>query len=125
MVDGARQIYEQDIQRRTYGDPARFADETGRSLSASPLAVLKIYTLEWPDKRQMILPGKLFPALLVFAVAGLAVRLWRRDGRARGTSRCSSRSSRSLCRGSSRPRDTPSPRPTSTSCCGIWDSCLH
>lgn len=79
ILTGAQEIYEHDIKRRTYGDPSRYTEETGRSLAASPLAVLKIYTLEWPEKRLMILPGKLFLALLAFAVLGLAVRLFLRD----------------------------------------------
>jgi len=71
LLAGIRDIYTQDIARRTYGDASTFAGEAGQSLRASPLDVLRIYLFEWPEKRRMILPGKAFLGLLAIALAGL------------------------------------------------------
>jgi len=76
LVQGLQDIYEKDIQRRTYGNSENYDQiETKQSLEASPLEVLKIYVLEWPGKRQMILPGKLFWALLVISILGIFYKL--------------------------------------------------
>lgn len=72
LLAGIRDIYAHDVARRTYGDASQFSGEAGESLRASPLDVLRIYLLEWPDKRRMLLPGKAFLALLAIALAGLA-----------------------------------------------------
>ncbi len=84
IIDGIRAMYEQDIARRTYGDASRFTGEAAESLRATPLDVFRIYLFDWPEQRRMILPGKLFLALLALALAGLAwMFVSRRPGRAR------------------------------------------
>jgi uncharacterized membrane protein YqaE (UPF0057 family) len=76
LVLGLQDMYEEDIQRRTYGKSENYDHlETKQSLEASPLDVLKIYILEWPGKRQMILPGKLFWALLFVSAIGIFYKL--------------------------------------------------
>lgn len=79
ITQGIQNIYKQDIQRRTFGDPTQFThQETVASLHASSLDVLKIYILDWPDKRRMILPGKLFLALNVLSLIGIAYKFMSR-----------------------------------------------
>jgi hypothetical protein len=85
LVSGLRLIYEQDIARRTFGDAARFSGETAQSLNASVLDVLRIYLYEkYPDRRDMVMPGKVFLLLIAIALIGLAYKaltrhrlLWR------------------------------------------------
>ena len=72
IIDGIRAMYEQDIARRTYGDASRFAGEAAESLRASPLDVFRIYLFDWPERRRMVIPGKLFLVMLAVALAGLA-----------------------------------------------------
>jgi len=72
IIDGIRSMYEQDIARRTYGDASRFTGEAAESLRATPLDVFRIYLFDWPERRRMIIPGKLFLAMLAVALAGLA-----------------------------------------------------
>ena len=72
LIEGIRSMYEQDIARRTYGDASRFTGEAAESLRASPLDVFRIYLFEWPERRRMIIPGKVFLAMLAVALAGLA-----------------------------------------------------
>lgn len=71
LQEGINNIVEQDVMRRTYGDASKFTHETRDSLNASPLDVLAIYVFEWPTKRLMIVPGKLFWALLAFSIGGM------------------------------------------------------
>jgi uncharacterized membrane protein YqaE (UPF0057 family) len=72
IIDGIRSMYEQDIARRTYGDASRFTGEAAESLRASPLDVFRIYLFDWPERRRMVIPGKLFLVMLAVALAGLA-----------------------------------------------------
>ena len=85
LIDGIRAMYEQDIARRTYGDASRFTGEAAESLRATPLDVFRIYLFDWPERRRMIIPGKLFLVMLALALAGLAWMFvsrrpeWQRD----------------------------------------------
>lgn len=72
LLDGIRAMYEQDIARRTFGDASRFTGEAAESLRASPLDAARIYLFDWPERRRMLIPGKVFLAMLVVAVAGIA-----------------------------------------------------
>ncbi|MDP2258237.1 MAG: hypothetical protein Q8J89_00795 [Caulobacter sp.] len=72
LLEGIRSMYEQDIARRTYGDASRFTGEAAESLRATPLDVFRIYLFDWPERRRMIIPGKLFLVMLAVALAGLA-----------------------------------------------------
>ena len=83
LAEGVRTIYVEDIARRTYGDAGAFGGETGDSLRASPMDVLKIYLLDYPGKRTMILPGKAFLAMIAFCILGLVLRLALRRPNAR------------------------------------------
>jgi hypothetical protein len=72
ILDGLRLIYTEDISRRTFGDASNFSGETAQSLQASPIDVLRIYLIDlYPGMREMIVPGKLFLALIVLCLAGL------------------------------------------------------
>jgi uncharacterized membrane protein YqaE (UPF0057 family) len=83
LLDGIRSIYMDDIARRTYGDPAAYRGEAAESLRASPLDVLKIYLFDYPGKRTMIVPGKMFLAMIAFCVCGLGARFAIKDMLAR------------------------------------------
>jgi uncharacterized membrane protein YqaE (UPF0057 family) len=72
LLMGIENIYIEDIARRTYGDPSLYDPaELQASLRASPLDVLKIYLFEYPGKREMIVPGKLFLGMIGLSVFGL------------------------------------------------------
>lgn len=83
LLDGIRALYLEDVARRTYGDASAYSGEAAESMRASPLDVLRIYLFEYPGRRTMIVPGKAFLAMIAFCVAGLAVRLARRERLAR------------------------------------------
>lgn len=78
LAEGLRAIWVEDISRRTYGDPALLPETQGEaraSLEASPLDVLRIYLYEaYPGKRTMIMPGKLFLALIALSLGGIALK---------------------------------------------------
>lgn len=72
IADGLRIIYAEDIARRTYGDSGPYSGETAQSLEATPLDVLRMYLMDfYPGKRVMIVPGKLFLAMIGLCVLGL------------------------------------------------------
>lgn len=83
LLDGIRTMYLDDIARRTYGDPAAYQGETAESLRASPFDVLKIYLFDYPGKRTMMVPGKMFLAMIAFCIAGLGARFAMNDRLAR------------------------------------------
>lgn len=76
VIEGLRAIWVEDIARRTYGDPALQTQAEARaSLEASPLDVLRIYLYEaYPGKRTMIMPGKIFLALIALSLGGIALK---------------------------------------------------
>jgi uncharacterized membrane protein YqaE (UPF0057 family) len=72
LVEGLQNIYIEDVARRTYGDSSSYQGETKQSLDASTLDVLKMYLYEfYPGKRLMVLPGKVFLALIGLSLIGL------------------------------------------------------
>lgn len=75
LLAGLRAIYLEDIARRTYGDPGLFgAGEVQDSLRASPLDVLRIYLFDYPGRRTMIVPGKVFLGLIVLSLLGIVLK---------------------------------------------------
>ncbi|SFN31693.1 glucosyltransferase domain-containing protein [Dokdonella immobilis] len=83
LLAGIRNIYVEDIARRTFGDPNSFAGETGESLRASVWDVLKIYFFEYPGRRTMIVPGKVFLGLFALSIAGIGYKFLTRHPLAR------------------------------------------
>lgn len=83
ILAGMRNIYVEDIARRTFGDPGLFVDETRESLQASVWDVLRIYFFEYPGRRTMIVPGKVFLGLFAVCLVGIAWRLATRHPLAR------------------------------------------
>jgi hypothetical protein len=75
LLAGIQNIYVEDIARRTFGDPTTFAGETRESLQASIWDVLKIYFFEYPGRRTMIVPGKLFLGMIALSVLGIGYKL--------------------------------------------------
>jgi uncharacterized membrane protein YqaE (UPF0057 family) len=83
LLSGIKNIYVEDIARRTFGDPAPFAGETRESLQASVWDVLKIYFFDYPGRRTMIVPGKLFLAMFAFSMLGIGYKFLVRHPLAR------------------------------------------
>lgn len=71
ILAGLKNILEQDVKRRTYGDPSIFDQVYRASLESSPLSVIKIYVFSWGTPLVAWLPGKLFKFLIVFGVIGI------------------------------------------------------
>lgn len=76
LIEGLQSIWNEDIARRTYGDPAlQVQTEARASLEASPFDVLRIYLYEaYPGRRTMIMPGKIFLALIALSLVGIALK---------------------------------------------------
>lgn len=71
ILAGIQNIYYQDIQRRTYGDPSVFDPVYKASLESSPLDVVNTYIIQWGTDLLLWLPGSIFKFLLAFGVAGV------------------------------------------------------
>lgn len=67
---GLQNIFEQDVKRRTYGDPSTFDDVFKASLQSSPFDVLLIYINNWNTSLAAYLPGGFFKGMIVFVVCG-------------------------------------------------------
>jgi hypothetical protein len=74
FIDGLRVIYEQDVKRRTFGNPSNFPPVYAASLAASPVAVLKMYVWGWTTDIIAFLPGRSFPILCALMAAVLVYR---------------------------------------------------
>ncbi|GAA1701505.1 hypothetical protein GCM10009792_22240 [Microcella alkalica] len=81
---GIRDIYVNDVLRRTYGASDSFPEVYARSLDAHPLLVLAKYLLDWDTDLQSFdlgtpltvhLPGSAF-WILVIAVMAIVLRRW-------------------------------------------------
>ncbi|MCE1115120.1 glucosyltransferase domain-containing protein [Pseudomonas sp. NMI795_08] len=70
ILSGLLNIFEQDVKRRTYGDPTTFDEVFKASLQSSPLDVLKIYTNEWNTYLFAYLPGATFKIMIIFSALG-------------------------------------------------------
>lgn len=74
ILDGLRNIYINDIQRRTYGDPTRYSGALADSLSASPLEAVLPYINDWKTDLLLGVHGKYFVWLTVFCILVVAYR---------------------------------------------------
>ena len=74
LFNGLSNIYQEDVKRRTYGDPASLPEVYRASLEASPVAVLKTYVTQWSRPFLLGVPGNLFKALCLFSIVGLVFR---------------------------------------------------
>lgn len=70
IVAGLQNIFEQDVKRRTYGDPSTFDDVFKASLQSSPLDVVKRYINIWETAVFFYLPGALFKWLILLSLTG-------------------------------------------------------
>ncbi len=75
IVAGLQNILEQDVKRRTYGDPALFDPSYKDSLNSSPLTIINTYVMGWRTPLVLWLPGYLFKVLLIFSVIGVLYKL--------------------------------------------------
>lgn len=70
IVTGLQNIFEQDVKRRTYGDPSTFDDVFKASLQSSPLDVVKHYISVWETPVFFYLPGAAFKWLMLLFLTG-------------------------------------------------------
>ncbi len=75
ITDGIKTIYEEDISRRTFGDGTGFEGETAESLEATVIDALQKLWTEYPEKRRMIIPGKVAKTMLALVLLGFAALL--------------------------------------------------
>lgn len=79
IVNGLVRIYEEDVKRRTYGDPSLFGSIYTASLEASPFSVIKTYIVTWSTPLTVWLPGKLFKVFIAFSLFGLLLKYIIKD----------------------------------------------
>ncbi len=84
VLHGLANIFEQDVLRRTYGDPSAFSPPHRASLTASPLTVVGMYIFQWKTRVLAFVPG-LFGAafFLVCLLPSLGALLWEKRMRDR------------------------------------------
>ncbi len=71
---GLQSIYEFDVKRRTYGNPAAFGPEYFTALSSTPVDILRMYVFSWHTELLRFLPGGAFVILLLGAILTLLCR---------------------------------------------------
>jgi hypothetical protein len=71
ILSGIKNIYHQDIQRRTYGNSSNFDPVYRASLESSPLDVVSTYIFRWGTDLLFWLPGSSFKFFIAFGVAGV------------------------------------------------------
>lgn len=81
IYSGIISIYEEDIKRRTYGNPYDFGIEYFDSLSASPVDIIIEYAFDWNSDVILFVSGKLFPLFLIVALLLAVWRLYLSKGR--------------------------------------------
>jgi len=70
IVTGLQNIFEQDVKRRTYGDPSTFDDVFKASLQSSPFDVVQRYISVWETPVFFYLPGAAFKWLILLFLTG-------------------------------------------------------
>jgi hypothetical protein len=79
IAKGLADIFEEDVKRRTYGDPEQFPAQYRASLEASPLHVLKAYILDWRTPMVLWVSGKAFVLLVILSGFGLYLKRVTKD----------------------------------------------
>jgi len=74
IISGLKNILEEDVKRRTYGDPSLFDPVYKASLESSSIDVLKAYIINWKTSLITWLPGSLFKYLVVIAIVGIYLK---------------------------------------------------
>ena len=75
VIDGIKSIYENDVKRRTYGDPSFFDPVYAASLLASPIDVIKTYLYVWGTIPFVAwLPGESLKFLLAISLVGITLK---------------------------------------------------
>ena len=80
---GFESIFREDILRRTYGAAEQFSGGVRTSLNASVFDVLQIYLFEYPGRRTMIVPGKVFLFIILLSVLGIIYEYFLKKENAR------------------------------------------
>lgn len=71
VFSGLQNIYQMDVKRRTYGDPALFDPVLRASLESSFWDVLNIYWSQWQTSLSIFIPGKYFGAIFWLSAFGM------------------------------------------------------
>lgn len=74
ILSGIQNIYQQDIQRRTYGNSSNFDPTYRASLESSAIDIVSNYIVQWKTDLIFWLPGSLFKFFLAFGVAGVVYK---------------------------------------------------
>jgi hypothetical protein len=74
IISGLQNIFEQDVKRRTYGDPSLLAPVYRESLESTVIEVLKKYVLYWNTDLILWLPGNIFKILIGFSLVSLCYK---------------------------------------------------
>lgn len=75
IVSGLKNIIEEDVKRRTYGDASAFPEIYRKSLESSPLSVIRTYVADWGSIPVTLwIPGYLFKALIGFSIVGVCYK---------------------------------------------------
>jgi hypothetical protein len=74
ILDGLKNIYEQDVKRRTYGDAGNFDPSYQASLLATPWSVVQTYVMNWRTDFLYGLKGDVFAGLSLLSVLVVAFR---------------------------------------------------
>ncbi len=67
VIEGLRNIFFEDVLKRTYGDSSRYSGRLADSLNASPLYVVKLYLTHWRTEVFKFFSDKGFIVLLASA----------------------------------------------------------
>lgn len=72
VIAGLKNIIDEDVKRRTYGDSSSFPEIYRKSLESSPLSVVKTYVTDWGSIPVTAwIPGYLFKFLMVFSLVAV------------------------------------------------------
>ncbi len=72
VLQGLQAIWQEDVKRRTYGNPAEFSAVYRDSLSASAVSVIHKYLYEWETPIVWWIPGRDF-VLYIYAAIGVTI----------------------------------------------------
>lgn len=78
IVQGLSNILEQDVKRRTYGDPSQFDPVLRASLTASIGGVISMYWTQWSTPVVFGIPAKMLNVAVGFVLVGLFYCLIKR-----------------------------------------------
>ncbi|MBJ2289909.1 hypothetical protein JFT44_08120 [Pseudomonas sp. MF5691] len=80
VASGLMNILEQDVKKRTYGDPAAFDPILRESLTASVVDVIRKYWFDWKTPLFFGIPAYLLSFATIFFLVGFCYSFFRKKG---------------------------------------------